>query len=187
MGLVLSAVEEVVDGVAVGQHDGIVAPLVAQDVDKQTVAGATGLALETLVGAHHLAHVTFLDQCLERRQVGLPQVAVGRFHVHGVAQGFRTAVYGVVLGTGMGLEIMIVVALHAEYGLQAKHGVHIRVLTTGLLAAPPTWITENIDIRTPECQLGVTWIIGHAHGYVEQLGVLMVGAVPVGTSLVADL
>ena len=72
MRLVLTAIEEIVDGVAISKHDSIVTPLVAQDVNEQAVAGATGLALETLVGTHHLTHVTLLDQCLERRQIGLP-------------------------------------------------------------------------------------------------------------------
>ena len=107
MRLVLATVEEVVDGVAVGEHDGIVAPLVAQDVDEQTVAGAAGLTLETLVGAHHLAYVGFLHEGLEGGEVGLPEVAVGGLDVHGVAQGLRTAVDGVVLGTGVGLPKII--------------------------------------------------------------------------------
>ena len=103
MGLVLSLVIEIVDGVAVGHHQSVVAPLVAQDVYEQSVAGAAGTALETLIGAHHLAHIAFLHQCLKGGQIGLPQVAVGGLHVHGVAQRFGSAVYGVVLGTSMGL------------------------------------------------------------------------------------
>ena len=100
--LVLAAVEEVVDGVAVGEHDGVVAPLVAQDVDEQAVAGAAGLALEALVCAHHLTHVGLLHQGLEGGEVGLPEVAVGGLHVHRVAQRLRAAVHGVVLGAGVG-------------------------------------------------------------------------------------
>ena len=75
VGLVLPLVVEVVDGVAVGEHDGVVAPFAAQDVHEQTVAGAAGLALITVVGTHHLAHITFLHQSLEGGEVGLPQVA----------------------------------------------------------------------------------------------------------------
>ena len=179
--LMLAAVEEVVDGIAVGEHDGIVAPLVAKDVDEQTVAGAAGLALEALVGAHHLAHICLLHQSLECRQVGLPQVTVRRLHVHRVAQGFGTAVYGVVLGAGVGLEITVVVALHAEYRLHAEHGVHVRVFAAGLLSASPAWVTEYVDVRAPEGQLRVAGIIGDAHRDVEYI---VVGTVPVGTGLV---
>ena len=82
MGFVLTTVVEVVDGVAVGNNNTIIAPLVAQNVDEQTVAGAAGLTLETLIGAHHLAHITFLDQCLEGGQIGFPKVAIGGFYIH---------------------------------------------------------------------------------------------------------
>ena len=57
----LATVEEVVDGITVGEHNTIVFPLVAQDVNEQAVAGTAGLAFETLVGTHHLANVTFLN------------------------------------------------------------------------------------------------------------------------------
>ena len=119
VGLMLSTVEEVVDGVAVGDDEAVVAPLVAQDVDEQAVAGAAGASLEALVGAHHLAHMGLLHQGLEGGQVGLPQVAVRRVDVHRVAQGLGAAVHGVVLGTGVGLQVVRVVALHAQDGLHA--------------------------------------------------------------------
>ena len=76
VGFMLSFVVEVVDSVAVCDHQSVVAPFVAQYIDEQTVAGAAGLALIAVVGAHHLAHVTFLYQCLEGRQIGLPEVAL---------------------------------------------------------------------------------------------------------------
>ena len=113
MSLMLSAVKEIVDGIAVGEHNGVVAPFVAQDVDEQAVAGAAGLALEALVGAHHLAHVGFLHQRLEGGQIGLPKVAVRRVHVHRVAQGLWSAMHGIVLRTGVGLEVIGIVTLHA--------------------------------------------------------------------------
>ena len=187
MCLVLAFVIEVVDGIAVSQHDGIVAPLVAQDIDEQTVAGATGLALKTLVGTHHLADVGFLDQSLEGRQIGLPQVTVRGLYVHRVAQGLWSAVYGIVLGTGVGLEILGVVALHAQDSLDTEDGIQIGVLATRLLTASPTWITEDIDIRTPKGQFWIARIIGDTLGDVKQFRVVVVGTIPVGTGLVADL
>ena len=117
MGLVLALVEEIVDGIAVGQDDSIVAPLIAQDIDEQTVAGATGLTLETLIGTHHLAHITFFNQCLKGRQIGFPEVAVSWLNIHGVAQRLWTAMHGIVLGTGVSLKILVVVALHTQYRL----------------------------------------------------------------------
>ena len=187
MRLVLAFIIEIVDGVTVSKHDGIVTPLVAQDVDEQTVAGTTGLALKTLIGTHHLANIGFLDQCLEGRQIGLPQVTIGRFYIHGMAQGLRTTVYGIVLGTGMGLEILVVVALHTQYGLYSQHSIQIRILATCLLSTSPTRVTEDIDVRTPEGQLRIAWVVGHTLWHVEQLGVVVVSTVPVGTGLVRYL
>ena len=119
MCLVLSAIKKVVDSIAVGEHDAIIAPLVAQDINQQTVAGAAGLTLETLVGAHHLAHITLLYQCLKSWQVSFPKVAVGWLYVHRVAQGLWSAVYGIVLGTGVGFKVLVVVTLHTQYSLYA--------------------------------------------------------------------
>ena len=184
MCLVLSAIKKVVDSVAVGEHDAIIAPLVAQDINQQTVAGAAGLTLETLVGAHHLAHVTFLYQSLKGGQVGFPQVAIGRLYVHRVAQGLWSAVYGIVLGAGMGLEVLIVVALHTQHGLYTQYGIQIGVLATGFLSTTPTWVAEDIYIRAPERKLRVTRIIGNAHGHIKKLGVVVIGSVPVGACFV---
>ena len=77
MGLVLPFVIEVVDGIAVGQHNAVEAPFATQDVDQQAVAGATGDSLVAVVGTHDLAHVALLHQCLEGGQIGLPQIAHG--------------------------------------------------------------------------------------------------------------
>ena len=184
MRLVLTAVEEVVDSVAVGEHDTIVAPLVAQDINQQSVARTTGFPLETLVGTHHLAHITFLHQRLEGGQIGLPEVTVRGLHIHRVAQRLGTAVHGIVLGTSVGLEVLIVVALHTLYRSHTEHGIHIGILTTGLLTASPTGITEDVHIRAPEGELGIAGIVGHAHGHVEDV---VVRAVPVGTGLVRHL
>ena len=181
VGLVLSLVIEVVDGIAVGEHDGVVAPFAAQDVNKQTVAGAAGLAFVAVVGAHHLAHVPFLHQGFESGKIGFPKVAHGHGSIVGVAQRFRTAVYGVVLGAGVGLEVLVVVALHAEHRLYAQDGVQVGVFAAGLLSASPARVTEDVDVGAPEGELGVAGIIDHAHGHIEDV---VVGTVPVGTGLV---
>ena len=72
MGFVLTFGVEVVDGIAICNYQSVVAPLVSQYVDKQSVACATRLTLESLIGAHHLAHITFLNQGLECWQICLP-------------------------------------------------------------------------------------------------------------------
>ena len=82
MCLVLTTVVEVVDGIAVGNHQTLITPLVAKDIDKQAIAGAAGFSLKTLIGAHHLAYLGFLHQGLEGWQIGLPQITVSGLYVH---------------------------------------------------------------------------------------------------------
>ena len=94
---------------------------------------------------------------------------------------------GIVLGTGMGLDILVVIALHAKYGLNTQNGIHIGVLTTGLLTASPTGVTEDVDVGAPEAKLGVTRIIGSTLRNIKQLRVIVIGTVPVGTSLITYL
>ena len=95
--------------------------------------------------------------------------------------------HGVVLGTGMGLEILAVIALHTENGLHAKYGVQVGVFTTSLLSASPSWVAEDIHIRTPESQFWIARIVGDTHRHVEQLGVIVVSSVPIGTRFIRDL
>jgi hypothetical protein len=45
-----------------------------------------------------------------------------------MAEALRTAVYRIMLGTCMSLEIFVVVALHSENVLYAENGVEIWIL-----------------------------------------------------------
>ena len=179
---VLALVVEVADGAAVGHHDAAEAPLVTQDLLQEPVAGAARLALIALVGAHHLLHIGLLHDGAEGREVGLPEVAHRHGSVEAVAVRLRAAVHGVVLRTGVQLEIFAVVALHALHGLDAHHGVQVRVLARRLLAAAPAGIAEDVDIRTPERQAVVPDVavrLGHAQ-------LVVVGGVPDGAGLIGD-
>ena len=160
---------EVVDSVAVGQYDALIAPLVAQDILKQALRRAARLTLIAVVGAHHLLDITVNHQGLEGRKISLPEIPHRNGCVKGMAQRLRTAVDGIVLCAGVGLEILVIVALHTEDGLKAQHRGQIRVLTVGLLAAAPPRVTEDVDIRTPEAQFRVARIIGHTHRNVEDI------------------
>ena len=179
----LTSIIEIIDSIAVGKYNTIVAPFVAEDIHQQTVACTARYSLVAVIGAHHLTYITFLYQCLEGGEVGFPKVAHGNNSVVRVAQGFRTAVYGIVLGTGVCLEILIVVALHTENGLYTENSIQVRILTTGLLTTAPSRITEDIHVRTPEGELGVARVVGGTHLHVEHI---MVGTVPVGTCLIGN-
>ena len=183
MGLVLTLVVEIVDGVAVGEDDGVVAPFAAQNVLQQAVAAATRDALVTVVGAHHLAHVAFLDEFFEGGEVGLPKVAHRHAGVVGVPERFRAAMHGVMLGAGVGLVILLVVALHTFDGLHAENARKVRVFAAGLLSPAPSRVAEDVHIRTPKGQFGVAGVVGNAHRHIENV---VVGAVPIGTRLIAN-
>ena len=92
---------EVAHGTTVAHHEVLESPLVAQDLLEQTGRTAAGIVVQTLVGTHHLSYLGILHQGLEGRHVGLPEVAHGYIiKICRVACVFRTAVYGIVLGTG---------------------------------------------------------------------------------------
>ena len=182
VGHVLAAVEVVVDGVAVGDHQAVIAPLVAEDVHEQAVAHRARNALVALVRAHHFADVTLDHQGLEGGEVGLPEVAHRHGHVHAVAERFRTAVHGVVLGAGVGLIVLAGLLLHAQDGLEADDRGQVRVLARGLLAASPARVAEDVDVRAPEGQLRVAGIVPGLVVHVP----FPLGTVPVGARLVGD-
>ena len=51
--------------------------------------------------------------------------------------------YRIVFGTGVSLEIAVVITLHTQHGLHTKYRIQIRILTAGLLATTPTRITAR--------------------------------------------
>ena len=113
MSLVPAADIEIVDGAAVGNHDAVIFPAVAQDVDEEFVAAAAGIALIAVVCTHNFLHVAFGHECLEGRQVGFPEVGGRDRYVKRVTQGLGTAVDCIVLCAGVSLEEVPVVALKA--------------------------------------------------------------------------
>ena len=147
---VLAGVKEVTYGTAVGHHQALKAPLVAQDILQQTVAGAARLTFITVVGAHNLLHVTLLYQALECRQVSFPKVTSRYAHIELMAQRLRSAVNCIVLGARVQFKVFLVIALHTLYGLGTHNGVQIGILTRSLLTAAPTGITEYVHVWTPE-------------------------------------
>ena len=150
MCLVLAAVIEVVYGTAVRYNQSLESPLVAQDISEQTVTAAAGLALISVVGAHHLLDIGLGHQSLECRQIGLPQVTLAYAYIKTVTVSLQAAVNGIVLGAGMSLVVLWVISLHT-FNQSCTHLTgKIRILTAGLLAASPSRITENVDVGAPE-------------------------------------
>ncbi len=141
---------DVVDGPAVGDDVAVEAPLLPQDVLEEALARRARLAVDAVVGAHHRVGLALLDEGLERGKVGLPEIALARLHVEGVPLRLGAAVDGEVLGGGDHLEVARVVALQALHERDAHARGKEGVLAVGLLAATPSRVAEDVDVRRPE-------------------------------------
>ena len=92
---------EVGNGSTIGDYEIFESPLITEYLLKQTGVSTTRIIVQALVGTHHFAYIGFLYQCLERRQVSFPQVAgTDVVQIRGMTAPFRTAVYGIMFGTG---------------------------------------------------------------------------------------
>ena len=93
--------QEVTNGSAVAGYQTFEVPKVAQNMLFVTGIATARVTINTLIGAHHLSHVSFLHQSLESGQIGFPEVALGQvLNVEGVTVPLRTAMHSKMLGTG---------------------------------------------------------------------------------------
>ena len=104
---------EILDRPAIADHIAGKAPFLAQDLLEQRGTAAARLAVGAVVRAHDRPRAGFLHAGLERRQVGLAQIAGADNGIETVAQRFRAAVHRVVLGRRDQLEIPGMIALQA--------------------------------------------------------------------------
>ena len=152
---------EIGNGTAVGNHHILEAPFVAQYLLQQTVAAATWVVVPTLVGTHHLAHVTLLHQCLERRHVCFPQVTRRNIGEVGyVTAPLGTAVHCIVLGTCQEFKIPWGRTTATKQRSALKSGDNreshttgqIRVFAVCLLSPAPSRVAEDVHVRRPHRQ-----------------------------------
>ena len=171
-----SRLPEVADGSAVADHQSLEAPLIAQYLLQQTIGAAAGVAVETLIGTHHLLDAPLLHQRLEGWQIGFPKVA-GRkvFDVHRVAQLLRAAVYGKVLGTSQELVVPTPSPLKAADYAESHLTVHEGIFAVAFLATSPAGVAKDVDGGRPERQTAVLTDF-----------TLLPGNGVLGTGLVAD-
>ncbi|MNV13338.1 hypothetical protein D3C71_1039740 [compost metagenome] len=140
------------DGPAIGNHVALEAPVAAQQVAQQEMAGAGGLAIHAVVGAHHRIHIALFHQCFEGRQVGVVQIALARARIEVMAVGFRAAVYGQVLGSGVQLAVDGIVTLQTVHEGNTHASGEVRILAVGFLTAAPARVAEDVDVGRPESQ-----------------------------------
>ena len=83
-----------------------------------------------------------------------------------MAVGFRPAVHGEMLGGGVELAVLRVVALQAAHEAHAHARGQERILAVGFLSAPPARIAEDIDVGRPEGQALVAAVFATPQGLV---------------------
>ena len=172
----MPAGQEIANGTTIAGDESVESPFIAQYLLFVTSLRAAGLAVDTLIGAHNLGHLSLLHQCLEGGEISLPEVALGQvLHVELMAVPLGATMDGKVLGTGEQLAVLA----HAEifaviaYTLQATHDgkAHLRreigILAVGLLPAPPSGIAEDIDVGRPERKALVTLDVARTLGLLR--------------------
>ena len=169
---VLDSTVDTADAGAVAGDIAVEAPLVAQDARQQPVVHGVGLAAPCLTAApagaggillvevgrqgvvrrHDALHAALLDRHLEGGQVILKQVVL-RHKRRAALTALLVVVGGEVLGTGHGLQVFRVVALHALDELYGQLPGQEGVLAVVLLVAAPAGVTAHIDGGTPVVQV----------------------------------
>ena len=142
---------EIGNGTTVAHNQILKAPLVTQNLLQQTIRTTTRVIIQSLIGTHHLTYITLGNQILKGRHIRFPEITDRHIRQVGrMTSIFRTAMYGVVLGTSPQFAI-----LRSLRTLQTTyHGIthdrsQIRIFAIGLLSPAPSWVTEDVHIRSP--------------------------------------
>ena len=139
---------ELLDREVVGDDGAVEAPLSAQHIRQQTTAGATGHAVEFVVGVHDRRQPGLTHRDLERPQVHVAQLAfrqVGRRPVHAA---LRRPVAHEVFGGGdhaVGQIRTVDAALEAGDEGDPHLRDEVRVFAVGLLEAAPTGVSTDVE------------------------------------------
>ena len=131
-------------------HDvALESPLFPQALLKKVCVGAARYPVYRVVHAHDRVRLAFHDGGPERRQVRIDLVIFAHPGVKHVPIRLWTAMHGVVLGCRDDLQVMGIVPLHARNERDAHAAGEIGIFSVGFLAASPTRIPEDVDVRRP--------------------------------------
>lgn len=112
IGSVVVAACDVDDGCAVRDDEAVEAPGATEVIAEQQLAGAVGVVVDGVIGAHDGLDVAVDDGGAKGGQVSLFEIAGRDVDVKDVAQRFGSAVHGEVLAGGDRLGVFGIVALH---------------------------------------------------------------------------
>ena len=176
---------EIVNSSAIGSNQSLESPFFSENLALKLGVGTARSTIYTLIGTHHLSHMSILYQRLEGREISLPQITGWQIlQIEDVAIPLRTAMHGKMLGTSQCLDILGSLRLIRSQNTRSRQrlaverlslqAIHhskshtcgeIRIFAISLLSASPSRITEDIDIRSPEAQtlisLYITRLLRH--------------------------
>ena len=146
---VVVAFGDVHDSAAVRDDESFEPPCAAQMILQQHLVGAGGVSVDGVVGTHDGLDVSVDHGGAEGGEVGFLEVTRTHVHVEAMSQRFGTAVHGKVFAGCDCLRMFGVGALHSGDESRPELACEKRVFAVGLLAASPSWIAEDVDIRRP--------------------------------------
>ena len=107
--------ENVYDGVAIGNDIALKVPGAAELILKQKCVRAGGLAVDPVVSAHNRFCLAFGDGRAKCGQVGIFHVVLRYLHIDAVTTWLRSAMHGEMFRRGDHPKIFRIVALQAGY------------------------------------------------------------------------
>ena len=140
---------DVMDGPAVGNDIALEAPLVPQSAEEEMIR-AGRFAADGIVGAHHGVGVALHDRGAKRGSVRVRKIMRRDGHIFAMAQRFRAAVNGKVLGSGNDLQVFGIVALQTGYKSHSNPAREERIFAVSFLASAPARIAKDIDVGRPK-------------------------------------
>src|SRR6187402_3552711 len=146
---------KVVNRAAVRRHKATKAPVAAQNLLEKHIAGARGLAVDGVVGAHDGVRLAFDNRRTKSGKVRIPEIVLAYVDVEAMASALRSAVDGKVLRRRNRTEVRGVIALDAANEGRPHAGGKKRIFSVRLLATSPSRIAKDIDIRRPDRQAKV--------------------------------
>ena len=141
-------------------------PFPPQDLLDQRFAAATWLAVHTVIRTHDALDAPLLHAFLKRVKVCFPQIFWRHNGVEFMPELLRSAVNRKMLCACRRLQVFSV-ALNAPDKTHAKTPGQIRIFPIGFLSTTPATITENIDIRRPQCEALINIIVAFSPAGIE--------------------
>ena len=142
---------EIADGPAVAGDVAVKLPLSPKDIHQKRFGTAGGLTVDAIVGAHHGFHLTLRDRGFKGGQIGLIHILGRSLGIKGVPDRLRAGVDRKMLGAGCRLQVVPFSLQTLNVG-HAKAAGQIGIFTQCLMAAAPSRVTKDIDVRAPEGQ-----------------------------------